>query len=503
MKRRVLKIYLAFSVLGWCLWFILAASAGQESSRESWMGVYIEGNKVGYSFSQETSVNQEDKSLLKFYAESRIKVSRLGGNPIELATIQESLLTQKEMPIETRLRTKMSESETVILAKVEEEKIVFKLGEETVKEISYQEPFYIGVPLEKIIQEDGLYPGAKYNFKILDPVAYALSDCLFEVIDQEDTMILGEKKKLWHVKSELSSLIPLVVDEWIDEEAVVFKSQTQAGFLTTVSVRMSKEKALEESSDNFDIAFSSVIKPNISLDNPLQIQKMTFKLSGPPMEQMQQFPWDDETQKILRSEKDHLVIQTTSKIFYKKDALPIPIEDENLKESLEATVFCQSENQDIQTLAQKIIGNEKNSWAAAKKIAEWINQNLTPNYDVGFASAEEILENLQGDCSEHTVMFVALCRAVDLPARAVVGIMYGDGIFAYHMWPEVYVGTWVALDAKWLVKDKTSGEYYTDATHIKFGTSNLDENMFRDMITSISEIIGSLKLEILDYESLP
>lgn len=41
--------------------------------------------------------------------------------------------------------------------------------------------------------------------------------------------------------------------------------------------------------------------------------------------------------------------------------------------------------------------------------------------------------------------------------------------------------------------------YYTDATHIKFGRSNLDVNLFKDMAQAISDIIGKLKLEILDY----
>jgi hypothetical protein len=77
--------------------------------------------------------------------------------------------------------------------------------------------------------------------------------------------------------------------------------------------------------------------------------------------------------------------------------------------------------------------------------------------------------------------------------------MYGGGIFGYHMWPEVYVGRWVGLDAKWLAKDKQSGEYYTDATHIKFGESALDENIFKEMVQAISEIIGKIKLEVVDY----
>jgi transglutaminase-like putative cysteine protease len=94
---------------------------------------------------------------------------------------------------------------------------------------------------------------------------------------------------------------------------------------------------------------------------------------------------------------------------------------------------------------------------------------------------------------------VALSRAVGIPSRAAVGLMYGDGMFAYHMWPEVFVGEWVALDPKWPAVDPATGETYTDATHIKLGHSYLDADMFREMVGSISEVIGNLKLEVVDY----
>ena len=67
------------------------------------------------------------------------------------------------------------------------------------------------------------------------------------------------------------------------------------------------------------------------------------------------------------------------------------------------------------------------------------------------------------------------------------------------MWPEVYVGEWVGLDAKWLAVDKQSGEYYTDATHIKLGDSALDVWIFQDMGQAMSEVIGKMKLEVLEY----
>ena len=49
------------------------------------------------------------------------------------------------------------------------------------------------------------------------------------------------------------------------------------------------------------------------------------------------------------------------------------------------------------------------------------------------------------------------------------------------------------------IVDKRSGQYYTDATHLKFGRSVLDENIFQEMLQAISAIIGQLKLEIIDY----
>ncbi|NOR15000.1 MAG: hypothetical protein GQ544_04790 [Candidatus Aminicenantes bacterium] len=483
-----------------CLGFASGSGFVEEGlSSEIWMGVYINGVKVGFSHFQEEKVNRDGKELIKTTNESRMSISRLGGNPVELVTIEESLYTADEKPLESRLRTRMSQTEIMILAQIEPEKIRFYLEGELVKEVAYTEEFYLGVPLDKLMRQDGLVPGKSFKLKILDPLVYGLSDCHVSIVAEEETLILGEKMKLWHVRSELSSVIPVVVEEWLDEKGEVYKSVTEAGFLSTTSIRMSKEKALEAGSLNFDIAFSSIILSNRDLGDPLQVRSMTVRLSGLPVDKLKGFPWDQVSQKILQEENDHIVIKTTSKLVLEEEAPVLPLSTDALAQALTSTVFCQSDDADITALARKIVGEEKNSWRAAKKIAEWINLNLTPNYDVGFASAKEIMQNREGDCSEHAVLFVALCRAVGLPARAAIGVMYADGFFAYHMWPEVYVGDWVSLDPKWLARDEDSGDYCTDATHIKFGHSYLDENMYQEILTSTSQIIGRLKLEILDY----
>ena len=85
--------------------------SSEKKISESWMGVYMEGIKVGYSLNQEYSFLKNGQRCRKERDELKIKVSRLGGNPVELATVQESLYDAHGKPLESVLRTKMSGSE--------------------------------------------------------------------------------------------------------------------------------------------------------------------------------------------------------------------------------------------------------------------------------------------------------------------------------------------------------------------------------------------------------
>lgn len=503
MKNRSKLHLLIFLSVFLILTFTSVSIAFEEKGQvisEYWMGVYMEGVKVGYSHEFITSFSNRGEKFIKSLNESRMKVSRLGGVPVEIQTTQETLYRGEEIPVETVVRTKMSESEIILKAEILEDKILFKTGEKLIREYPYTEKFYLGIPVKKIIQEGSLKPGKKFEFLILDPLSYSLKDSTFEVIGEEDVLLLGEKMRLWHVRTELESIIPVVMGEWIDEEGNIWKSVSQASFMTTTSIRMPKEKALEMSEENLDIAFSTVIPSNVVFEDPREVKEVTFKLSGIPSESINGFPFDDGSQILLERQKDFTVIRTASQIFREEDSLMLPIVGEEFRDDLSSTAFCQSDDPGIVATARGIIGEEKNAWRAAKKIAEWVEREMTANYDVGFATATEILENREGDCSEHTVIMVALCRAVGIPAKAAVGVMYGDGIFAYHMWPEVYVGRWINLDAKWLAVDEETGQYYTDATHIKFGRTSLNENIFEEMVKAISEIIGKLKLEICGFK---
>lgn len=68
--------------------------------------------------------------------------------------------------------------------------------------------------------------------------------------------------------------------------------------------------------------------------------------------------------------------------------------------------------------------------------------------------AREIAIGRSGDCTEHTVLAVALLRSLGVPARAVVGMIYSESfegarnVFVFHMWAEAHRGgKWVLVDA--------------------------------------------------------
>lgn len=254
--------------------------------------------------------------------------------------------------------------------------------------------------------------------------------------------------------------------------------------------------------DDFFIELKNYLDPmksNIILENPQKVQRIVFRLSGIPPERIMSFPYDDGSQELLEIKDEYAVIQTSSQMIQEKEAIPFPVVDDRLSKFLGPSDFCQSEDRLIKEKAREIVGDERNSWRAVKKISEWLKKEMRPTYYFSFASAKEVLETLEGDCTEYTVLAIALCRAVGIPARAAVGVKYDEGIFNYHMWLEAYVGRWINLDPQFLSVDEASGEYYTDAAHLKFFRSNLGKNTFREMNRAIGGIIEKLKLEILDY----
>jgi hypothetical protein len=73
----------------------------------------------------------------------------------------------------------------------------------------------------------------------------------------------------------------------------------------------------------------------------------------------------------------------------------------------------------------------------------WVHDSLAKEPSVTLPSAVATLRSRAGDCNEHAQLFVALARAVGIPARTISGVVAIDGKFYYHAWAEVMLQRWV------------------------------------------------------------
>lgn len=152
--------------------------------------------------------------------------------------------------------------------------------------------------------------------------------------------------------------------------------------------------------------------------------------------------------------------------------------------ALRATPLIQSTDPRIVAAAKAALGDTSDPVVAARRLTDWVYHRLRKRITLSVPSATQVLEGGEGDCNEHTVLYVALARAVGLPARTVVGLVYVRGRFYYHAWPEVWLGRWVAVDP-------TLGQFPADASHLRFVIGGLARQV------ELIRLIGRLRLEVL------
>jgi transglutaminase-like putative cysteine protease len=93
-------------------------------------------------------------------------------------------------------------------------------------------------------------------------------------------------------------------------------------------------------------------------------------------------------------------------------------------------------------------------WEKAQAVERWVKTHMRAvEFSQAMATADNVAKTLSGDCTEYAMLAAAMCRAVGVPSRTALGLVYAPGpggkpFLAYHMWFEAYCGgRWVPLDA--------------------------------------------------------
>ncbi len=277
------------------------------------------------------------------------------------------------------------------------------------------------------------------------------------------------------------------VESWVDADGRILRASSPLGFSMEKTeyelARQAQEDArlVSTSPIDDDVILSTAVRSNVDLGDIEEYQELRFRLTGVDLAGFEL----DGGRQTLRG--DTLIVRREN-----WDALTagydLPYPRMDLRAALEPEPLIQSDDPRIIRRAREITAR-RTSWSqspkdVARQLTTSVYNMLDKRITFSVPNAVQVLETLQGDCNEHTVLYVAFARALGLPARTAVGLVYLNGSFFYHAWPEVWLGQWVAVDP-------TFGQYPADAAHIRFVIGGLAQQV------EIVRLIGNLDIEVI------
>jgi hypothetical protein len=364
-----------------------------------------------------------------------------------------------------------------------------------------QPPVFSAVLPIRLAVGEGLEVGRRLRFPVFDPSS--LSTRTVEVrVAEHDTLLVPDSAALDPVTGRWAAArfdsIPswrvaevyggVEIDSWIDVDGRIIKASSPLGFSMEKTeyelARQAQEDArgLAGSPVDDDVIFSTAIQSNVDLGEAVSYPELRFLLSGVNLEGFQL----DGGRQTLKG--DTLIVRQEVWGAIDPDYAQLPYPHMDLAEYLKPEPLIQSDDPLIIETAQRLV-NWRFMWDKSPKrvtqvLTTEINRMLEKEITFSVPNALQVLESRRGDCNEHTVLFVAMARALGLPARTAVGLVYVNGAFFYHAWPEVWLGEWVAVDP-------TFGQYPADAAHLRFVVGGLAQQV------EIVRLIGKLDIEVI------
>lgn len=295
-----------------------------------------------------------------------------------------------------------------------------------------------------------LQPGQQLKVRTLDPASLAPADIIVRAEARETVATsLGDREAV-RLSMDMHGA---QFRAWVDAEGRLLRQETPFGW---VMETCTSDEALAfiqtPGSAAPDVLRALSVPVDGPITDPRSCRRLLVQLSGVPIppDQIQ-----SPRQSVRRLDDRTLEIDVRAASAPKQWSSATA----GMEKWLESTAFVQADHPDIRKTAKSVTKNAENPVEAARALHEWVFRRVSKVPTVSLPSALDVLRRMEGDCNEHTYLFVALARAAGLPAQIRVGLVYVDGAFYYHAWPAVYVGEWWEMDP-------TMGQESVDATHI-------------------------------------
>lgn len=322
------------------------------------------------------------------------------------------------------------------------------------------------------------FPRGQFTLPGLDPFTLTSSVITVVVGEKQQVNVGGKNYETYQVVLTTSGVSSTM---WITPDGAVVKEEEAAGMSMTLTT---KQKALDipDINPDWDILRNLAVGVDGEIDNPREATYLKVELSGI---EPTGFNLDDDFQKVVSAIPLVLEINPEGWLEQKRQSPDLSL----LNKLSSPEAFIQSDDPRIIRQARLIIDGLEDDSLKIVALTDWVYANIEKDLAVSLPSAIDVLRVRRGDCNEHTFLFTAMARAVAVPAKICLGIVYNDGLFFYHAWSAVYIG------GRWLPIDPTFGQHIADATHIKLLEGGVESQ------AGLMRAVGNLHVRIIDYST--
>lgn len=487
---RLLMLVVALTLGGCAATGARAPALKKGVLEDEWCAVSMAGARAGYVHTLVRELDGvEPEFVTTVFSETHIQ--RFGFK-MDIRTSVE----YRETP-EGALRSAVSTSsgaggDVVSEAEVRGDKMIITTrtgGQSHVKELPWDAEVIGPAAQTRQVRASGMEPGRPIIFKAFLPELQRVAKSVL-IVEGPDTITLaGQTRTLRKGKMSQDVLPGMDTLVWLDDDGGVVRSLTQVlGGVETRRVTRAEALRAVAPEALADVMSGFLVRSNVEIAEPAAVAEALYRLrfeTGVP-----ELPLADRRQTIVERGANEILLRVAALGDAAQPAVPPPG-----PECLAPSPYIQSDDQEIARTAAAVTAGAALPAEKARRLQAWVFRNITrKDYNVGFASAKEVFISREGDCTEHSVLLAALLRAVGIPSRVAVGVVYYKGTFAYHMWTEAFLNDWTALDA-------TMNKPVVDATHLRLTATPLDTASAADPFLALVPVIGKMTLRVEEVKT--
>jgi hypothetical protein len=485
-----------------------AASAGVVPAGETWDVILMQGAPLGYVHTVTRQVEHEGQPMLETEATQRMTVQRFGDQAAPGASFK-SLETPDGKLVRFESQQQIGPTAQTSRGEVRGGQLVIETsttGKTQTSSIPWSDAYSGLFALEHGLVRQPLKPGQQRSVQALAPIFNQLATYEFAAKDEEETKLLEGTQRLLRIdvltRFGNGSTVRSVV--WTDAKGEILKTRTEA--FSWETYRTTKERALGGSTGGgapaqmADLGLATIVRLEQPLAGAHQTRRVRYEVSisgdsnAPENDPARIFPNGPRQQvKPIRERTAELIV-TSAKPASGPQISPVapPSDADRQPNNL-----VQSDHELVVRMADEAAGNETDPRRVAMALERHVKRSVrTKNFTQALATAADVAQTREGDCTEHAVLLAALARAKGIPARVAIGLVYVPSLqgFGYHMWNEVYV------EDDWLPLDSTLGEGGIGGAHLKLAHTSLASGDAFTAFLPVAQVLGRLQIKVLEVE---